>query len=356
MGNRNMSGIARKLPTLAKRIISRSLKKVMGRAIILLYHRVKEGGVDPLLLRVRPKHFCEHLEVLRRHYRVLCLADLVDGLSKGVVPNKAVAITFDDGYVDNLLFAKPLLEKFAMHATVFITTGNIDRPREFWWNELEQLLLFSEIRQNLLSVEVAGKQYEWVMGEDSLDPTDIKSRFPNWSILAPEDLTSRHRAYRHLHALLRPLAYEQRESTLDNIRDQVFDSKRVLRDRWTLTSEEIRNLATGGLIEIGAHTVTHPVLSALPVPEQINEIHSSKSCLEELTGNSITGFSYPYGSKSDYSLETVDIVKEAGFGYVCANFAHVVWRRTDHYQMPRFLVRDWNGEEFKGRLETWIRG
>ncbi len=78
--------------------------------VILLYHRVAELPSDPQLLCVTPQHFAEHLEILRKHANPMSLQQLVKTLQAGKLPRRGVLVTFDDGYVDNLNNAKPLLK------------------------------------------------------------------------------------------------------------------------------------------------------------------------------------------------------------------------------------------------------
>jgi peptidoglycan/xylan/chitin deacetylase (PgdA/CDA1 family) len=115
-------------------------------------------------------------------------------------------------------------------------------------------------------------------------------------------------------------------------------------------------LARGELIEVGAHTVTHSVLSALPAAAQRDEIQRSKAHLEEILGHAVSNFAYPYGTRSDYTAGTVAVVQEAGFASACSNFAGVVRHGTDRFQLPRVLVRNWTGDEFARQLKEWFRG
>ena len=114
----------------------------------------------------------------------------------------------------------------------------------------------------------------------------------------------------------------------------------------TLSLEEVRNLAQGRPIEVGAHTVTHPALSTLPVAKQWDEIMGSKSQLEEILGRPVHTFAYPYGKKSDYSADTMNLVRKAGFLCACANVAGLIERSTGLYALPRVHVPNLDQKRF----------
>jgi peptidoglycan/xylan/chitin deacetylase (PgdA/CDA1 family) len=113
-----------------------------SRPMILMYHRVSTTWHDPWTLNVSPENFAEQLEVIVRTRHVMSLREFFQRFRSNTLPRGAVAITFDDGYADNLHVAAPILKRFDVPATLFITTGYLDRP-EFWWDELGRLLLLS---------------------------------------------------------------------------------------------------------------------------------------------------------------------------------------------------------------------
>ncbi len=115
-------------------------------------------------------------------------------------------------------------------------------------------------------------------------------------------------------------------------------------------------LAEGGLVEVGAHTVTHSVLSTQSREEQHREITASKRTLETLLGRPVPTFSYPFGGRTDYTPETVALLQEAGFSCACSNFPAWVQPRTPVYELPRYLARGWDGETFAARVDAWFRG
>ena len=124
----------------------------------------------------------------------------------------------------------------------------------------------------------------------------------------------------------------------------------------SLTIQEILTLAQGGLLEIGSHTITHPVLSARPPATQREEIQQSKAHLEEVLGCPVTSFAYPYGRQSDYTTETVALVQEAGFVCACSASADVVRQGADPFRLPRLHVQDWDGDKFTQVLLRWLDG
>jgi peptidoglycan/xylan/chitin deacetylase (PgdA/CDA1 family) len=325
------------------RTARRATNAFVPRAIILLYHRVSELHSDPQLLCVRPQHFADHLEVLKKYYRPTPLARSDQRLKGSVV------LTFDDGYVDNLCNAKPLLERYDIPATVYITTGYVGHKHEFWWDELERLLLHGEPLPDTLCLNINGIRRNWnLRGINDSRPDNT------WNVLEEGSRSPRQSLYCSLHHLLRPLTDPERRQILETLL-QWAGAKRNARTTYrALCPDEVLQLAAGGLVEIGAHTVTHPVLSTLSNAEQYAEIQQSKTDLEKILGHAVTSFAYPYGSTSDYTNETVAAVRQAGYARACANFSGTVRMNSDRFQLPRFLVRDWDGDSFARQLRHWL--
>src|SRR4029453_10445718 len=172
---------------------ARCLKnRFASRALILMYHRVTELPNDPYLLAVTPKHFAEQLEVIRRYGVPMRLRQMVEALKDGKVPRRAVVITFDDGYADNLYTAKPLLERYEIPATVFMTTGHIGCPHEFWWDELDRLLLQPGTLPARLELSLDCRAWQWELGEATTYTTADYQRDRNWHIEREDGPTPRH--------------------------------------------------------------------------------------------------------------------------------------------------------------------
>ena len=340
-----------------RRAIRQFRNRFRPTAIILLYHRVIDSPCDPQLLCVSPKHFAEHLEILKKYAHPISLEHLDQSLRNRDTANRSVAISFDDGYTDNLHNAKPLLERFDIPATVFVVSGYVGSEREFWWDELERLLLLPNTLPATFRLSINGNSYQGELKEWTRYVEDDYRHHRSWNVLEKGDPTLRHKHYRLLHQFLRPLPERDRRMVLDELGALTCTgSKERATHPNTLSREEISRLDKYDLVDIGSHTVTHPALSGLSKTEQQCEIRESKVHLEEITGHPIKSFAYPYGTKDDYTIETTTLVREAGFEYACSNFQDIVHQGTDPFQFPRVLVRDWNGEEFARRLEQWFLG
>jgi len=321
---------------------------------VLLYHRVTALGADPQLLAVTPRHFAEHLAILREKAFPMTLPALVDALQQGTVPRNAVVITFDDGYADNLYQAKPLLERYAVPATVFVASGSLGTREEFWWDELDRLLLQPNVLPAQLQLTVSGRTLHWNLGAAAFFTVQDVARYSQWSVNARQYPSIRHQAYAVLCAALRPLPPAERQQVLEQLRQWASATTAGRRSHRALTGNEITQLAAGELIEIGAHTVTHAYLSSLTADAQQSEILDSQTQLEQIIGKPVKTFSYPFGTRASYDTETLRIVHEAGFTCACANIPDLVTSSCDPWQLPRVLVRDWDGETFSRRFAAWL--
>jgi peptidoglycan/xylan/chitin deacetylase (PgdA/CDA1 family) len=154
--------------------------------------------------------------------------------------------------------------------------------------------------------------------------------------------------------MLVKLSDSEREAALEQLRRgaKPYADRRQHR---CLTKDELRELAAGELVEIGAHTMTHPVLADLAPDQQQHEIGGSKRRLEALTGKKISSFAYPYGKKSHYTRHTVMTVRANGFACACSNFGGLVTRSSNRFTLPRFQPMDWDGDQFADAVEGWYR-
>jgi peptidoglycan/xylan/chitin deacetylase (PgdA/CDA1 family) len=319
-------------------LFSRWLKsRFVNHALILGYHRIAEADFDPYSLCVSPRHFAEQLEVLRKHANPISMSALACGLSAGNLPRRSVVLTFDDGYSDVLHNAKPLLKRYDVPAIAFIVTGNLGS--EFWWDELARILSSSINLPEKLSFKVNGSDYEWIFGS---------SEFPR---IVGSGREIRHGFILSLYDKLLITTPKVRQVALSHLSS--WGGKDLIKKpRYrTLDRSELMQLVADGLVEIGSHSVTHPILEILPLDQQRIELQQSKNSLENLLNRSVTKFSYPNGS---FPKGIRTVLREVGYEYGFTSLGDALWRGSDPYFIPRFWVPDWGGEGFGHWLKLWL--
>ena len=297
--------------------------------IVLLYHRVTTLPSDPELLAVSPANFREQMQYLKDTFPVVRFEEDWSGIAK-----PAVCVTFDDGYADNALEALPILEELGVPATFFVSTGTIGSRSEFWWHELERVILETE---NLPpSFTLADKRFgrSW--------PTGLPGE--------------RQAFYQGIVRLMNDVDAGQRTGWLAQLRRWAQTGEGAADRHRAMTVDELRLLAASSRVTIGAHTVTHTRLSSLSPAAQREEITVSKRELEAWTGRDISTFSYPFGRRSDYTQQSIALCRQAGFIKAAANVPGQAHRWTDPYQIPRHLVRNWPLEIFTEKVRGfWTR-
>ncbi|MEP0965608.1 MULTISPECIES: polysaccharide deacetylase family protein [Cyanophyceae] len=315
-----------------------------------MYHRIACPELDPWRLSVTPQHFAEHLAIIRQQAQPMSLQELAAARRDGDVPRRAVVITFDDGYADNLHQAKPLLEKYNIPATVFVTTGHLNSTREFWWDELERVLLTPGRLPETLHLTIAGRPKLWHLGEAAnYTAEDFEGDRDRqaWEGLP----NSRLAFYYSVWDALRKLPADQQQTLQDEILAWATTSAQARADYCALTTEELFKLEQDGLVEIGAHTVTHPSLPAHSLTFQHKEIYSSKITLEQLLKHPVKSFAYPFG---DLDKTSVSIVEKCGFEQACSTIQLKVLKGSEELKLPRLEAKNWTSSVFKKNLEIWL--
>lgn len=331
--------------------IQKIVKRFSNKAIILLYHKISNQSFDPQLLCVSQKNFLEHMEVLKKYFHPMSLSNLRKRKHTNNWSNGTVVVTFDDGYDDNFHIGKVILENFDVPATVFVTSGMVGSKKEFWWDELERIFFGTEILPQSLEIKINQEKFEWkIIDHLEINPSS------SWNVFSETKENSRHFAYLELTKKLRNFSIIEREDILLELANWAGVNRNLGRRDYLSVNEEVLTLMSKNeLIEIGAHTINHPVLSALDPERQYKEIYESKLSLENILNQPILSFAYPFGTRTDYTKDTVKIVRESGFKCACSNFPSSVNLFTDPYQLPRFIVRNWDGETFLKKLENWIK-
>jgi peptidoglycan/xylan/chitin deacetylase (PgdA/CDA1 family) len=301
-----------------------------GGPVILMYHRIGTPDVDPWGLSVSPERFAEQVQALRTRRTVLSMDALVHRLQSGDLPRDAVAITFDDGYVDNLHQAKPILEIAGVPATVFITTGLIGRGEEFWWDELARMVL---CRAEPLAASVTVQADRLQIDLPPIDPIEPRISWRAWHRAE----TAREAAYQTLWRSVRDCAQGRREGAMAELR-QAFGITLPNPADLPMRAADVRSLVSE-YISVGAHGCTHQPLTGLPPAARFEEIRKSRVEAESLSALAVTGFTYPHG---DRDAETIDMVRQAGYAWACSTReATVDPSLANRYDLPRIAVGDW---------------
>lgn len=322
------------------------------KALVLMYHRVAKLESDVWRLAVNPLHFEQHLQVLKKRWAVVPLHKLATDLSNGTLKRNSIAITFDDGYADNFLVAKPLLEKHQLPATFFISSGNIGRQKEFWWDELEQIILFTEKLPRTLSIQIESERIYFDLNEACKLTETVRKKHCCWKAFEQGPPTLRCTLFLKLWELLKPLSHQQQQVYLAQLKSWAGISYTSRSLYQSISMDQLRELGQSKLFTIGAHTVSHPDLASLSATEQQDEILNNKAFLENATDTAVHVLAYPYGR---YTSDTVEVLAKNNFKAAVTTDNKQVTSSSDKYRLGRFLVDDYNGEQFENNLSMWLQ-
>jgi len=287
-----------------------------GRLSILIFHRILERA-DPLLpFEPYARQFDDVLAHIKRQFNVLPLREAVGRLKAGRLPSRALCLTFDDGYADNFTVAAPLLVKHSLPATVFVATGYLGNSM---WNDRVIEAIRATRKPELDLACIGLERYALSSFDDRRNLIDVVLRS------------------------IRYVPFSDREKRVQDIVDIAETEPTPSK---MLTESSLRDLAALG-IDIGAHTVTHPILARTTVRDAWSEIMESKQRLEKLLSRSIDLFAYPNGRpNTDYSHEHVRMVREAGFAAAVTTAYGAAGASTDLFQLPRFTPWSYHPMKF----------
>jgi peptidoglycan/xylan/chitin deacetylase (PgdA/CDA1 family) len=282
-----------------------------GRLLILTYHRVC-AAPDPVVPgNAHAAGFARQAQVLARAFHVLPLVEASERLRAATLPARAVCITFDDGYADNAEVAAPILARHGLPATFFVATGFLDGGR--MWND------------TLIETVRAARGPE------------LDLRALGLGRVAIRDESARAAAVPALIAQCKYLEPGERAARVEAIaRAAGVTLPRDLMMR----SDQLRALRAAGM-EIGAHTVHHPILKAITLPQAEQEIVASRDAIAQLTRAPVRAFAYPNGKPGvDYAPEHVEAVRRAGFTVAVSTVWGAATPADDVLQLPRVGFAD----------------
>lgn len=330
-----------------QRRLKRLRKSRNPRGMVLMYHRVAPLSVDPWDLNVTPEFFDQQIGLLKQHTHPMSLVDLSKALASGSVPERFSVVTFDDGYYNNLQYAKPILERHNVPATVFVTTGYTGSSREFWWDALESAVLLPDKLPPHLKLELSGQLHEWDLGR-AAEPYQ-------WNALDHPNDPARDARLEFYHSLWRSMQKmpdEARWRAIEQVQQWSGWTAGTRETHRPMNDAELRELIDSGVVAVGGHTVTHPFLPGLSIDQQRSEIEQGKQQLEAFIDQRVKTFSYPFNC---HTLATQRLAHAAGFTVACTGREETVWRKSDPFQLTRFSAEQCDGAAFERRLQQWMR-
>jgi len=255
-----------------------------SQVLILCYHRICPDNNDWSLESIHTQLFKQQIEYIVKKLDIISLDELVKCMyvKKGF-PKKAAIITFDDGYLDNYLFAYPILKENHIPATIFLVTGPIESKGLFWWDKVGYII--KHMDRNTLDLDELGR----FTFSSNRDKMIVLTQINESLKLVTED---------------RKNALIERLVTISGVDVPSDAAKEIL-----LSWEQVREMSNNG-ITFGAHTVNHPILTNMPIAQAKWEVIQSKRDIENVLKHNVNLFSYPNGN---FNNELISILKENGF-------------------------------------------
>jgi peptidoglycan/xylan/chitin deacetylase (PgdA/CDA1 family) len=270
-------------------------------ARILMYHNFCfDAETVPGYVRVSTLR--KQLEYLHEHFNVVPLSRLLAQIRSGLpLDSRTVVLTIDDGRRNCYQYLFPLLREFRMPATFFVVSSFIEQKSWIWTDKV--LWLASRQKAPL-----------------SLAPDRIDLIFEHLNRVPPD------------------LRDAQIEAIAITIGLRIPDNPPDLYAPCTWA--ELREMADSGLVEIGSHTVSHPILSTLTEQESWLELSVSRATLEHRLRRRISAFCFPNGKPGDYLPIHVDQIKAAGYLSAVVTRPGLVTGHSNPFDLPRIGICD----------------
>ena len=292
-----------------------------GRLSILIFHRVLPRP-DPLFPDLPDAVAFEvRMQWVKAWFNVLPLAQAIERLGAGTIPARALAITFDDGYADNEELAAPILKRLGMSATFFVATGFLGGG--CMWND-QVIEALRGCAADTLDLGLLG------LGSYSLASTEARRSAVSAVLTGIKHLEPARRQ-----AAANAIAAAAGAPALPNL---------------MMRPEQVRSLRALGM-DVGAHTVTHPILTRLSRNAALDEMRTSKLELEHILGEPVRLFAYPNGVPvQDYAAEHANMARECGFDAAVSTAWGAASMASDRFQLPRFTPWDTARWRYGARL------
>jgi len=293
---------------------------------ILCYHRINDDHFDPLCMNIKVRVFEEMVRYLKKKYNIISLEKAVDLLkNKGDMPENTVVITFDDGYRDNYINAFPILKKYGVPATIFLTAGVIDNGGMLWYDVI------------VAAFKKTSKTY-------------VDLRHLNLRVYPSTSLSDKSRAAKEATMSGKHLKTNEKEAFMKIILKELeVHPETNSNSQAMLTWDDIKSTRNSG-ISFASHGMSHAILTTLSPEEAEFEITESKKIIEEKTGIAVHFFSYPNGGKKDFNEVIIQALKRNNYTAACGLIGGGNEQNTSLMELHRYCVTPGMATGLSGRF------
>jgi peptidoglycan/xylan/chitin deacetylase (PgdA/CDA1 family) len=288
-----------------------------------MYHRVNLQQ-DVFGLSITPSFFDQQLKFLTSRFKLIKLEEAVSLISMKDFTGNYVVLTFDDGYYDNYVYAFPILKKYNSPATIFVTVNGLETGNFDWYTFDKAILGTDKVLLDLT--------------EFGFGLLDLKTR------------GKKIRAVQRLHHELKKCADDKRNAVTNKVIEEFLPGNKS--ERIMLTWEEAKEMQSSGLVTIGSHTLSHPILTRLTNNEAREEIVKSKIIVEEKLDCAVDLFAYPNGEVNDFDGDIVEMLVNAGYYAACTTVPGAAGSGVDLYRLPRINVTSGMCQGIFGKFST----
>lgn len=298
----------------------------LGGIRILAYHRVSNEDLYNTGLTISVSNFERQIRYLKMNYNILTLEEAVQILNNGQKPSpKSVAITFDDGYEDNYVNAFPILKRYGIPATIFLSVAHVNNGTPLWIDQLVEMIhQFSGNYLDLSNINMA--VYKTRTIEDKQ-----KAIYEICRTIKKSRLPQKKRIINYLESL----------SSTHTFKSPGLSWKQI---------KEMKNYK----ISFGSHTINHSILTKITAKDAAFEIIQSKKVLEDKLGEEISFFAYPNGAIGDFNDQLIALLKDAGYSCACTLISGLNRIGVDLYELKRYNMSERISTGLFGRFSTPI--
>jgi peptidoglycan/xylan/chitin deacetylase (PgdA/CDA1 family) len=288
---------------------------------ILNYHQVLEVKDNTRPGEPDKHQFEWQMRLINKYFNPLSINQALVLLRENKLPPRSVCVTIDDGYLNNLTIAQPILAKYSIPSTVYVASAFSNGDNMFNDRVITLVHQCQQAWLDLSAIELPNEKL-----------TDTASR----RILAHKIIMA-----------IKYLPIERRSGLIDELYQKNGD---VIERRLMMTPDEVKMLSDKG-VDIACHTHNHPILKGMSADEASKEIAVNKALLEQWLNKPITGFAYPNGRPHvDFDEKTVTVLKTLNFDYAVTTQAGFSQPNFDRFRLPRFTPWDSQPWKFHARM------